>query len=195
MESENKWSTSTLSKFTLDEQNDANTLWVCLAYFRKSVNLTLSWRRALYRNQSIDLLRKSMDRFLYDNGLSHERVNFHEKLKNLILNGNSKRELKQNCKIKRVWYTFKASSIFIFKQRYLCKHDKDLSTTNVIYVEPVASTALQWIWLFTCAISWRCNKKIPIHLLICFNLTWIRRLISNPVEHLWWSLFAKIING
>ena len=28
-----------------------------------------------YRNQSIDLLGKSMDWFLYDNGLRHERVN------------------------------------------------------------------------------------------------------------------------
>ena len=38
--------------------------------------LTLSWRRSLsYRNQSIDLLCKSMDWFLYDNGPRHERVN------------------------------------------------------------------------------------------------------------------------
>ena len=38
--------------------------------------LTLSWRRPLsYRNQSIDLLRKLMDWFLYDNDLRHERVN------------------------------------------------------------------------------------------------------------------------
>ena len=38
-------------------------------------HLTLSWRRPLsYRNQSIDLLRKLMDWFLYDNGLRHERV-------------------------------------------------------------------------------------------------------------------------
>ena len=38
--------------------------------------LTLSWQRPLsYRNQSIDLLCKSMDWFLYDNGLRHERVN------------------------------------------------------------------------------------------------------------------------
>ena len=38
-------------------------------------SLTLSWRRPLsYRNQSIDLLHKSMDWFLYDNGLRHERV-------------------------------------------------------------------------------------------------------------------------
>ena len=39
------------------------------------LKLTLSWRRPLsYRNQSIDLLRKSVDWFLYDNGLRHKRV-------------------------------------------------------------------------------------------------------------------------
>ena len=39
------------------------------------VRLTLSWRRPLsYRNQSIDLRSKSMDWFLYHNGLRHERV-------------------------------------------------------------------------------------------------------------------------
>ena len=38
--------------------------------------LTLSWRKPLsYRNQAIELLCKSMDWFLYDNGLRHERVN------------------------------------------------------------------------------------------------------------------------
>ena len=40
--------------------------------------LTLSWWRLLsYRNQSIDLLGKSTDWFLYDNGLRHERDNTH----------------------------------------------------------------------------------------------------------------------
>ena len=40
------------------------------------MTLTLSWRRSLsYRNQSIDLLRKSVDWFLYDSGLRYERVN------------------------------------------------------------------------------------------------------------------------
>ena len=40
-------------------------------------HLTLSWRRPLsYRNQAIDLLCKSIDWFLYDNGFRHERVNF-----------------------------------------------------------------------------------------------------------------------
>ena len=41
-----------------------------------TVPLTLSWRRPLwYRNQPIDLQSKSMDWFLYDNGVRHERVN------------------------------------------------------------------------------------------------------------------------
>ena len=41
------------------------------------VYLTLSRRRPLsYRNQSIDLLRKLMDWFLYDNGLRLERVKY-----------------------------------------------------------------------------------------------------------------------
>ena len=37
--------------------------------------VTLSWRKPLsYRNKSIDLQSKSIDWFLYDNGLRHERV-------------------------------------------------------------------------------------------------------------------------
>ena len=40
------------------------------------LRLTLSWGRLLsYRNQSTDLRSKSMDWFLYDNGLRHERIN------------------------------------------------------------------------------------------------------------------------
>ena len=40
------------------------------------LRLTLSWRRPLlYRNPSMDLQSKSMDWFLYDNDLRHERVN------------------------------------------------------------------------------------------------------------------------
>ena len=50
-----------------------------------SLTLTLSWRRPLpYRNQSTDLLRKSMDWFLLDNGLRHERVKKKRKKKILI---------------------------------------------------------------------------------------------------------------
>ena len=41
-----------------------------------STPMSLSWRRPLsYRNQSIDLLDKSTDWSLYDNGPRHERVN------------------------------------------------------------------------------------------------------------------------
>ena len=43
--------------------------------FQLPPRLTLSWRMSMsYRNQSIDLQSKSMDWFLYDNGLRHERV-------------------------------------------------------------------------------------------------------------------------
>ena len=50
-----------------------------ISFFRDNLHtfpLTLLWRRLLsYRNQFIDLRSKSMDWFLYDNGLRHERVN------------------------------------------------------------------------------------------------------------------------
>ena len=40
-----------------------------------NISLTLSWLRSLsYRNHSIDLLCKSLDWFLYDKDLRHERV-------------------------------------------------------------------------------------------------------------------------
>ena len=42
---------------------------------RQKMTLTLSQRRSIsYRNQSIDLQSKSIDWFLYDIGLRHERV-------------------------------------------------------------------------------------------------------------------------
>ena len=40
----------------------------------ETVSITLSWRRSLsYRNQSIDLLCKSIGWFLYDRDHRHER--------------------------------------------------------------------------------------------------------------------------
>ena len=53
------------------------TLFVFFFFFFQNLlkGLTLSWRRPMsYRNQSIDLLRNSMDWFLDDIGLPHERV-------------------------------------------------------------------------------------------------------------------------
>ena len=56
-----------------------SALWVyhfhCYSMSFPPLYLTLSRRKPLsYRNQSIDLLCKSMDWFLYDNGLRLERV-------------------------------------------------------------------------------------------------------------------------
>ena len=53
-----------------------HTLWKRQKIWLISLlDLTLSWRRPIsYRNQSIDLLCKSMDWFLYDIDLLHERV-------------------------------------------------------------------------------------------------------------------------
>ena len=49
-------------------------LWISRKIDRCIIS-TLSWRMPLsYRNQSIDLPPKSIDWFLYDNGLRHERV-------------------------------------------------------------------------------------------------------------------------
>ena len=52
-----------------------NTCSKCVYILDFLMTLTLSWRGLLsYRNQSIDLQIRSMDWFLYDNGLRHERV-------------------------------------------------------------------------------------------------------------------------
>ena len=52
-----------------------NLLWYILDNLLEQNQLTFSWRKFLsYRNQSIDLLCKSMDCFLYDKDLHHERV-------------------------------------------------------------------------------------------------------------------------
>ena len=72
----------TISHFAKSVQRDAlleNLIFNCMTNFMicvgfHSQSLTLSWRRPLpYRTQSIELRSKSMDCFLYDNGLRHER--------------------------------------------------------------------------------------------------------------------------
>ena len=48
-----------------------------MTFITSNDRLTLSWRRPIsYRNQSIDLRSKSMDWFLYDISLRHEKVKF-----------------------------------------------------------------------------------------------------------------------
>ena len=65
------------------ETNSCSITQICavqvIYYKMRLFSLTLSCRRPLsYRNQSIDLQSKSMDWFLYDNGLRHERVESHD---------------------------------------------------------------------------------------------------------------------
>ena len=58
------------------KSGNKNTRPMCCMLCWIGWKLTLSWRRFLsYRNQSTDLLSKSMDWFLYDRNLRHERVN------------------------------------------------------------------------------------------------------------------------
>ena len=62
------------------QSNDVNqkfiiTFWEQFSRHIVGNELTLSrWRPLSYRNQSIDLLGKSMDWFLYENGLRPERI-------------------------------------------------------------------------------------------------------------------------
>ena len=66
-----QWILVLMFEIMILSKNIKQTLWFC---FKKL--LALSWRRPLsYRNQSINLQSKSMDWFLYDNGLCHDRVN------------------------------------------------------------------------------------------------------------------------
>ena len=61
----------------LDRPKQYNKVtWIFAIFLQQYVTfLTFSRRRPIsYRNQSIDLLCKSMDWFLYDIGLRHERV-------------------------------------------------------------------------------------------------------------------------
>ena len=74
------WPLKTVSFFEMTSRNDLSCRgWIMISSssgntFTRLV-VTLSRRRPLsYRNQSIDLQSKSMDWFLYDNGLRHERV-------------------------------------------------------------------------------------------------------------------------
>ena len=61
------------------ERHILTLFWPIFPFY---IPLILSWRRPLsYRNQSIDLLCKSMDWFLYDNALHHERVKTPQKQK------------------------------------------------------------------------------------------------------------------
>ena len=64
------------SLFLHMKQSVLHFRFIQFRFTRSDFKLTLSWRRPiLCRNQSIDSRTKSMDWFLYDIGLRHERVN------------------------------------------------------------------------------------------------------------------------
>ena len=69
-----------LAKRCLKLWKKTRLIWRIVLWVGSKVIIALAaqllWPRPLsYRNQSIDLLSKSIDWFLYDNGLRHERVN------------------------------------------------------------------------------------------------------------------------
>ena len=73
----NCWLEDVYSLLIVEKYNTQTSIYSFFFIFAEisQMLLTLSRRRPLsYRNQSIDLLRKSMDWFLYDNGLRLERV-------------------------------------------------------------------------------------------------------------------------
>ena len=56
---------------------------------REHRHLILSWRRPIsYKNQSTDLLCKSMDWFLYDIGFRHKKVNWYPRVKHQVVKRN-----------------------------------------------------------------------------------------------------------
>ena len=102
-------------------------LWVDTRklFLWNNIILTLSRRRSLsYRNQSIDLLRKSMDWFLYGNGHHHERVNhFPLRRKGSVLPYPFPDSLGFFCIpgnfFRFVWYIFHEKFMRIWKETYL----------------------------------------------------------------------------
>ena len=86
-----------LEKLTNPGSANRMSVYPCLSFLKIKPNpflnvayLTLSWRRSLsYKNQPIDLQSKSMDWFLHDMDLCHERVK-HLFLFNQFLWGNFK---------------------------------------------------------------------------------------------------------
>ena len=80
--------------------------------------LNLPWRRPLsYRNQSIDLQNKSVDWFLYDIGLRHERVKEEQACtsqeKNLV---NILRNIRCFLKGILAWKIFSVPFLILFQQ-------------------------------------------------------------------------------
>ena len=82
----------------------------------RNKTLTLSWRRSLsYKNHSIDLLCKSVDWFLYDNGLRQERVKHFipSHFKALLLQTHQNKHF-----VKIIWLNFQCSCCCKFMRKF-----------------------------------------------------------------------------
>ena len=126
---------------------------------------TLSWQSSLsYRNQSIDLQSKTLDWFLYDRDLRHERVNIKESrttpstISNFLI-----------VNFKQIQVT-KGFLYFSYKLRLLGKRGNILIPTQTILI---------WgpIWI-EAGLRW----KILVSLYICF-------LVRVYVRDLTWKLY------
>ena len=111
-----------------------NLIWIKIAFSWQNWTgssiwkcLTLSWRRPLsYRNQSIDLLCKSVDWFLYGNDLRYERV---KKLG--LTKWSVKYQQFMNC-----YCTIAIYSLQNINKRFSemkNKHQNSLFTTNTVF--------------------------------------------------------------
>ena len=80
-------------------------------------HLILPWGRPLsYRNQSIDLQSKSMDWFLYDNGIRHERVKHPVRLKKMPWN----ESMFWSYRIDYCWYLKILPNLSFRSTLYIC---------------------------------------------------------------------------
>ena len=136
----------TVGSGTFFYQKNSKSLFIKYLLHVPKFTLTLSWRRPLsYKNQSIDLLLKLMDWFLYDNGLRHERVNYsvtHSQSKA------QKNSFSKNCLFTFVFWTSSTCFIYVMIILFVGKlcffvfsneHEALLPGTH--YVEVITSNA------------------------------------------------------
>ena len=109
--------------------------------------LTLPWRRPLwYRNQSIDLLCKSIYWFLYDNGLRHERVKSPKVVRSFF---------KKNCEWSRYGSVVKKKnqvSIFLGHFTFIESNMSFESCVLVIYGNLKKKCFLCLVFLYLCCV-------------------------------------------
>ena len=88
----------------------------------KMKNLNISWQGPLsYRNQSIDLQSKSIDWFLHDNGLRHERVNIMQVYWKIQILGENpqKQYIGGNCLKREAWTVCRFKGSLVKKRGWI----------------------------------------------------------------------------